>query len=125
MFVNSQHQTSLWALKLGLATVFLWFGVDKFFHPNYWIDAWIPASVLSFVSNFGINEIQFTYLNGIFEVVVGLSLLTGVFSRIFASLAVLFLVLIILFIGFNEVIVRDIGLIGGLVAIATWPRRRM
>ena len=125
MFVNSKNQASLWSLKIGLAAVFLWFGVDKFFHPNYWIDAWMPANVLLFVNNFGINEIQFTYLNGIFEVVVGLSLLTGVFSRMFAFLATLFLCTVILFIGFNEVIVRDVGLIGGLMAIALWPERRM
>ena len=124
MFVNSKNQASLWSLKIGLAAVFLWFGVDKFFHPNYWIDAWVPANVLLFVNNFGINEIQFTYLNGIFEVVVGLSLLTGVFSRMFAFLATLFLCTVILFIGFNEVIVRDVGLIGGLMAIALWPARR-
>jgi len=85
----------------------------------------MPANVLLFVNNFGINEIQFTYLNGIFEVVVGLSLLTGVFSRMFAFLATLFLCTVILFIGFNEVIVRDVGLIGGLMAIALWPERRM
>ena len=118
------YKYSNWALRIGLAVVFLWFGIDKFFHPVYWINAWIPAGVLSFISKFGISDIQFTYLNGVFEVVVGFSLITGIFSKIFSYLAVAFLVSIILFVGFNEVIVRDISMIGGLLAIALWPERR-
>ena len=112
-------------LRIGLAAVFLWFGIDKFFHPTYWINAWVPGGVLSFFDKFGVNDLQFIYLNGIFEVLVGLSLLTGVFIKFFSALAILFLVLIFIFIGFNEVVIRDVGLIGGFAALVMWPKRRI
>ena len=112
-------------LRIGLAAVFLWFGIDKFFHPTYWINAWVPGGVLSFFDGFRINDLQFIYLNGIFEVLIGLSLLTGIFIRFFSGLAILFLVLVIVLIGFNEVIVRDIGLISGFAALVVWPKRRI
>ncbi|MDP3954161.1 MAG: DoxX family membrane protein [bacterium] len=125
MFVNNHFNLSFRALRIGLAAVFIWFGIDKFFHPLYWINAWVPQDVLSFFGKVGIGDMQFIYLNGIFELIVGVSLLTGVFIRIFSFLAAIFLFLVILFIGFNEVIVRDLGLIGGFIAIALWPRRRL
>ncbi len=63
------------------------------------------------------------FLNGIFEVLVAVSLLSGFFIRIFASLAVLFMLSVVIFHirGATEVIVRDIGLIGGLIALILWP----
>ena len=112
-------------LRLGLAAVFLWFGIDKFFHPTYWINAWVPGGVLSFFDKFGVNDLQFIYLNGIFEVLVGLSLVTGIFIRFFSFLAILFLISIFAFIGFNEVVIRDVGLIGGFAALVMWPKRRI
>jgi len=112
-------------LRLGLAAVFLWFGIDKFFHPTYWINAWVPGGVLSFFDKFGVNDLQFIYLNGIFEVLVGLSLVTGIFIRFFSFLAILFLISIFAFIGFNEVVIRDVGLIGGFAALVVWPKRRI
>ena len=57
-------------IRVSLAIVFFWFGVDKFFHPLYWINAWVPQGVLSFFDKLGIGDIQFIYLNGIFELVV-------------------------------------------------------
>jgi len=78
---------------------------------------------LSFISNLNISDIQFIYLNGIFEVVVGLGLITGVFMRILSVIAILFLVTVAIFFGFNEVIIRDIGLMAGLLAIVFWPQR--
>ncbi len=30
------------ALRLGLALVFVWFGIDKFFRPLAWV-GWIPS----------------------------------------------------------------------------------
>jgi len=108
-------------LRIGLAAVFLWFGVDKFFHPDYWISAWTPMWIVDFVARFGINSTSLAYLFGIFELLVGISLITTVFIRIFSFLSIIFLALIIVFFGFNEVIIRDIGLIGGFLAILFWP----
>src|SRR3989344_6024464 len=108
-------------LRTGLAIVFLWFGIDKFFHSVYWINAWIPKWFIQFVGQFNIDGSSLVYLFGIFEVVMGISLVSGVFMRFFSFLGVMFLVSVIIFIGIYEVTVRDVGLIGGLLSLVFWP----
>ncbi|OGN28299.1 MAG: hypothetical protein A2941_02050 [Candidatus Yanofskybacteria bacterium RIFCSPLOWO2_01_FULL_49_17] len=111
-------------LRLGLVFVFLWFGIDKFFHPVYWLNAWVPASVVGLAGGFDLSANTLVYIFGVFEVLVGISLLANMYVGFFGSLAVLFLAVIPLFQGFNEVLVRDIGLIGGLLSLIFWPRPR-
>jgi len=107
-------------IRLGLAAVFLWFGIDKFLSPNYWINAWTPIWVIDFVSKFGIEGVTLMYFFGVFEIVIGVSLITAVFIRFFSFLAIMFLVSIIIFTGFNEVSMRDVGLIGGFLSLLFW-----
>src|SRR3989344_8471950 len=108
------------ALRIGLAIVFFWFGIDKFLDPTYWLHAWMPAWVVPFASRFGVTASQIVYINGIFEVLIGLSLVTGVFMRFFSLLGVLFLVGIAFVVGITEITVRDAGLVGALLAIVLW-----
>lgn len=110
-------------LKISLAAVFLWFGLDKFFHPSYWLNAWVPQWFLSVLTQLGTSGVQFVYINGAFEVLVGVSLLTGVLTRFFSFLAIVFLATVIFTVGLSEVTVRDIGLIGGFVSLLVWPER--
>ncbi len=111
-------------LRLALAFVFLWFGIDKFFHPAYWLSAWVPASVIHMAAAFHVASGAVVYAVGVFELLVGISLLANMFVGLFGSLAVAFLVVVSLFSGFNEILVRDIGLIGGLLSLVFWPRPR-
>lgn len=111
-------------LRIGLALVFLWFGIDKFIHPGYWADAWLPGSVAGIIERAGLSRNEFMYLNGIFEIVVGTSIISTIFIRFFATAAVVFLLSVFLFHGFNEIVIRDFGLIGGLLALIFWPDRR-
>lgn len=111
-------------LRISLAIVFFWFGIDKFFHPDYWVNAWVPQSVFLFAANFKIRPIDIIYISGVFEVLVGTSLVTNIFIAFFSSLAVLFLGSIMLFNGFSEILVRDIGLIGALLSLIFWPKDR-
>ena len=111
-------------LRLSLAIVFFWFGLDKFFHPDYWVNAWVPQSVVLFAANFKVQPTDIIYISGVFEVLVATSLITNIFVAPFSSLAVLFLVSVVSFHGFNEVLVRDIGLIGGFLSLIFWPRQR-
>ncbi len=122
MFTSSR--VSNWVLRIGLAAVFLWFGVDKFLHPTYWLNAWVPGWALSFVGKFGVTGSQLVYFNGVFEVLVGLSLLINFGSKLFSFLAILFLATVVAINGINEVMARDLGLIGGFLAILFWPERR-
>src|SRR3989344_5218754 len=119
MFTSSRY--SYLALRLGLAAVFLWFGIDKMFHPSYWLNAWVPQGIQSLIKGFSLTGLQFIYINGIFEILVGLSLVTGVFTKIFSMLAIIFLILVLAFNGISEVTVRDFGLIGGFLAVFLWP----
>lgn len=119
MFSSSRY--SYLALRLGLAAVFLWFGVDKMFHPSYWLNAWMPRQIIEILSGFNIPGIQFVYLNGIFEILVGLSLIAGVFTKFFSVLAVIFLAGVLIFVGLSEVTVRDFAIIGGFIAVILWP----
>lgn len=122
MFTSSRY--SYLALRLGLATVFLWFGIDKMFHPGYWLNAWVPQEIQSLVSKLNLNGVQFIYLNGIFEILVGLSLVTGVFMKFFSVVAIIFLAGVLVFVGISEVTIRDFAMIGGFVAVALWPDGR-
>src|SRR3990167_8829512 len=97
-------------IRVSLAIVFFWFGVDKFFHPDYWANAWVPQSISLFAANFKIRPIDIIYTSGVFEVLVGTSLVTNIFIVFFSSLALLFLGSITIFNGFSEILVRDIGL---------------
>lgn len=111
-------------LRIGLAVVFMWFGVHKFINPVYWIDAWVPQSVEALIIAMGMSPRNFIFLNGIFEVLVAVSLLSGYFIRIFSTVALVFLASVVaVHITVWEIVVRDIGLIGGLLALVLWPER--
>ncbi len=110
-------------LRFGIAVVFLWFGIDKFVHPQYWLDAWTPVWVQSAVGAIKLSPQNFMVLTGMFEVLTGLSLVTGFFMRFFAAAGALFLAVVMAVNGVPLILVHDIGLIGGLVAIALWPER--
>lgn len=111
-------------LRLGLAFVFLWFGIDKFIHPDYWINAWLPLWFQGILASFGIGNLNFIYANGIFEIVIGLGLVFNIFVKFFAALIAIFLLNIVFSFGLNEVIVRDIGLIGAALALLFWNGRK-
>ncbi len=121
MFTSSKYSHIF--LKIGLAAVFLWFGLDKFFHPQYWLNAWVPQWLLLILARFGTSGIQFVYTNGVFEILIGASLLLGVLTRFFSFLAIVFLVGVMFTVGLSEVTVRDFGLIGGFVSLLFWPER--
>ena len=120
--VKSLYLSNLF-VRFGLAIVFLWFGIDKFFHPIYWLNAWVPKWFVQLVGNIGLNGVNLVYLIGVFEVVVGISLISGVFIKPLSFLGVIFLVSILIFTGIDEVTVRDIGLIGGFLSLIVWPTK--
>lgn len=65
----------------------------------------------------------FIYFQGVFETAIGLSFLVNIFIKLFAFLSVVFLILVLLTIGFNEITVRDLGLLGAALSLLFWPRR--
>ena len=111
-------------MRLGLAAVFIWFGVDKFLNPQYWLSAWIPQSALSVASKVGISGMDVVYASGVFELLVGASILSNIFIKIFSVFALIFLVVVLFTFGISEGTIRDAGLMGGLLSLLFWPERR-
>src|SRR3989344_6043712 len=109
-------RTSHLILRLSLAIVFLWFGVDKFFHPVYWINSWLPQFLINLGAYFRISTSAMVYGVGVVELLIGISLVSNIFVDFFALVAAVLLTTVSLFYGFNEVLVRDVGLIGALLA---------
>lgn len=87
----------------------------------YWLNAWTPQFIINFSAIFHVSANALIYSIGVVELLVGISLVSNMFIDFFALIAVVFLVTISLFYGFNEVLVRDIGIIGGLLALIFWP----
>ena len=121
MFLSVRY--SQLAIRIGLAAVFLWFGIDKFIHPQYWLDAWVPRSMQLFAGHIGVDPHELVNLIAMFEVLVGISLVTGFFMRYFAVAAIVFLLMNFAFNGIKLELARDLGLLGGLVALVIWPER--
>ena len=80
--------------------------------------------MIDLASVFSLSANTIVYAFGLFELLIGISLLANMYVGLFASLAVVFLAIIPFFHGFSEVLVRDIGLIGGLISLIFWPKQR-
>jgi uncharacterized membrane protein YphA (DoxX/SURF4 family) len=114
MMINKENLKSYAPvfLRIGLAIVFIVFGIDQlFFNPEVW------ASY--FPSFFPANAVFF---NGIFDLILGLWLLSGIYVRISGLLASLHLLGVVAVLswmtgGYNEIAVRDFGLLMAAIAV--------
>lgn len=111
MLTKNLEEYSIFIIRIGLAVVFLLFGIDKFINPESWF-VYVPIFILQFTNlNF------FIFLLGILETIIGLFLLIGFLNRLAALIAALFLLSIIFTIGYNEITVRDIGLLAMAISL--------
>lgn len=99
-------------LRIGLALVFLWFGSQQLLHMAMWIGL-IPKSLVSMT---GFTASTFVHFNGSFEIVFGLCLLFGFFTRTVALLLALHMLDITYVVGYGATGTRDFGL--SIAAIA-------
>jgi len=90
-------------LRYGLGLVLLWFGFSNIFSQDFagYVPSWatniLPLNVLLITT-------------GIVEVVLGLLLIIGLFTRIASFIVFLHLLVITFSVGYNEIAVRDFGL---------------
>lgn len=105
-----------WSLTLGLAFVFIYFGIDKFLNPLVWI-GWMPTWLNG---SLGFSVDQWLQIIAVTEIVFGAMLLMPIriVQKIGSVLVALHLVAILTQTGWNDVAVRDIGLL--TMAIALW-----
>lgn len=109
-----------WALRLGLGLMYLYSGYDLFYNPRHWygfIPQWFSGLLGGELSV--INA--YLRLQGAGEFIIGLLFLawfSGVRGvRLASALAALEMALILLFVGIDPITFRDIGLLGGAIAI--------
>ncbi len=99
-------------LRFGLGAVLLWFGINEIINPAAW-----TGLLPSWISN--ILPLQtFIVFNGSFEVILGLMLLAGIFTRVAAVVFALHLANIIYLLGYDAIAVRDFGLMLASIALA-------
>lgn len=110
-------------LRVGLALVFLWFGISKLIMPQYWVSSWLPQAAGRAMLGAHLSPGDLVLLVGIFEIVAAFSLASGFFSRWFALAVALMLIGVTVFHGLDESSVRDMGLVAALAALVIWPDR--
>ncbi len=90
-------------VRWGAGIVFFLFGISQLINPENWL-AWFPT--LNFI-----EPLTLIFVNGIVDLIIGFLLLIGLLTRIIAFLAVLHLVGVIFTLGYNDIAIRDFGLL--------------
>lgn len=98
-------------LRAGLALVFIYFGWSGLMQTQMWV-ALVPAWTGIFGSAYTLVKIH-----GTFELILGLTLLFGFYTRLSATLLLISLLQTLTILSFGPVLVRDIGLTFALLSI--------
>ena len=98
-------------VRIGLSLVFLWFGINQIFNREDFL-SYLPEFLLtlSFAETI-------VLINGIFEVIAGLLLLLGIGIRPVALLLAIHLLGITFSLGYNDIAIRDFGLVMATIAV--------
>lgn len=92
--------------RYGMSLVFLWFGFTQVMGPESW-----TSLIPEFITNIThLSALTFVYLNGGMEIVLGLLLIIGIYTRISALILALHLLFITIDVGYNAIGIRDLGL---------------
>ncbi len=109
--------TAKWLLILSLVFVFGYFGFDKFAHPLTWI-GWLPV----WMDNLGgLPKNLWLNIIGALEIIFAIMLLIPLrkVQQAAAILMILHLIAVLTQVGWNDVAVRDIGImISGIALLA-------
>ena len=92
-------------LRISLGLVFLWFGFTSIFNYESLI-GYLPE----FTYSLKISLQNIMLLNGIFEIVFGILLIVGLFTRVIAFILFLHILIISFSLGYNDVAIRYFGL---------------
>ena len=102
----SQEKIGLFILRLGLAAVYIYFGISQLNNANAWSST-VPDWALSIS---GVSAVAIVMFNAIFEIVFASLLALGFWTRIVSILLAIHLAIITFTMGFNPIGVRDFGL---------------
>lgn len=100
---------SKWLLIAALSFVFGYFGIDKFVHPEFWL-GWIPLWMEGLM---GLSRNAWLVVIGLSEALMAVLLIIPVrkVQKIGAILIALHLVAILTQVGWNDIGIRDLGLL--------------
>lgn len=114
MFMNKLKTFSPTILRIGIALVFIWFGIDQIIDPTSYV-GFLPDWLIS-ISHMAPKTI--VLLNGTFEIIFGTALAFGLFTRFVAFLLFLHMADITFTVGYDAIGVRDFGLT--IASLAVW-----
>jgi len=112
-FQKTKGDLMILVLRFAAGSVFLWFGLDKWLHPEAWY-AWLPVQFGPF-SGFSSSGVMLAV--GISEAAIGVLLLLGRQTRIAAAVGGAYLLLASYFVGATDTAVRDGAVIGCCLAL--------
>jgi uncharacterized membrane protein YphA (DoxX/SURF4 family) len=119
--IEKNQKYSVTIIRLGIALVLLWFGINQMLDSGSFIGyvpPWAmphPAHMMHFPPIHAAHDAGFDVnlmirANGLLETIIGLFLLVGLYTRAFAFVATIHLFIISISLGYNDVAIRDFGL---------------
>ncbi len=105
-------------LRIGLSLVMLWFGFSQLTNNQSWV-SYVPSGMQDMHNRmmWFPEPRTLVLFNGALEVVLGLLLIIGVGVRPVAGILAFHMLGIVFSLGYNEIAVRDFGLMVGFIAI--------
>lgn len=106
------NSASFHILRVGIAVTFLWIGILILRDPTGWamIQSW-AADLLPFPAE------QTMVGTAILDIGVGILLLVDIFTWVAALVGSFHLAVVLATVGINAITIRDIGLLGGTLAL--------
>lgn len=115
--MQSRTEWGIFVLRVGLATLFLWFGFSQFLDQSAWI-SWVPEWAMNLT---GLEAEMIVLLNGGFEIAFGILLALGLYIRPAAMLLGLHLAVLVFEIGLSPIGLRDFAIMMASFALALMP----
>lgn len=117
---RSYQKKAVWALRLGLAAMFGYSGIDILLHPTawYWAVRGLPLFIQNIIGGVGVDT--YLMLQGASEVFFALVFLLWVWprlTRVVALLATIEMAAILLMVGVDAVTFRDFGPLGAAIGL--------
>lgn len=103
-------------VRLGVGFVFLLLGIQQFLFTEQWT-SWLPEWLVKALPDSAL-AVRVILINAAIDSVLGLALLLGIFTRIVAILMIIHLVGVLLALGYNDIAIRDLGILLAAIAVA-------
>lgn len=103
-------------VRMGVGFVFLLLGIQQFLFTEQWT-TWLPAWLTHALPDTAL-AVRIILVNATADVLLGAALLLGIFTRIVAILMIIHLVSVLLALGYNDIAIRDLGILLAAIAVA-------